>query len=127
MTQMDQAIDAAHKESERIENDARAIEARIIKAGGIPPARPYGRPVDPAAIAKNLTLKSVLQRRDPALAAYLGVGSDLQRRRDEEEATRAFQAESLRMKTEQAWQQNQAAAAQRYRQQMAPLPTGWRS
>jgi hypothetical protein len=127
MTQLDQAIDAAHNEAERIENDARAIEARIIKAGALPPARPYGRPVDPAAIAKNLTLKSVLQRRDPALAAYLGVGSDLQRRRDEEEATRALQAESLRMKTEQARQQNQAAAAQRYRQQMAPLPTGWRS
>jgi hypothetical protein len=127
MTQLDQAIDAAHNEAERIENDARAIEARIIKAGALPPARPYGRPVDPAAIAKNLTLRSVLQRRDPALAAYLGVGSDLQRRRDEEEATRALQAESLRMKTEQARQQNQDAAARRYRQQMAPLPTGWRS
>ena len=31
---IDQQIDAAHAEAERIEQEARQIEARIIKAGG---------------------------------------------------------------------------------------------
>lgn len=123
---IDQQIDAAHSESERIENEARAIEARIVKAGGIPPKRPYGRPVSGADVAKNLTLKSLLQRRDPALAAFLGFGSDLQRREAEEVAARELQAERLRLMTSQTKAANDAAAAHRYQQQLTPLPMGWR-
>jgi len=97
---IDQQIDAAHAEAERIEQDARAIEARILKAGGIPPTRPYGRPVSREAVAQNLTLQNLLQRRDPALAAFLGCGSDLQRREAEERATRELQAQRMRLQTE---------------------------
>ena len=123
---IDQQIDAAHSEAERIEQDARAIEARILKAGGIPPTRPYGRPVSGEAVAQNLTLRSLLQRRDPALAAFFGIGSDLQRKAEEEAAARQMQAEAMRLQTERLSAQNQAAAANRYRQQLAPLPQGWR-
>ena len=42
---LDQQIDAAHLAAERVENEALQIEARIIKAGGVPPKRPYGKPV----------------------------------------------------------------------------------
>ena len=84
---IDQQIDLAHAEVERIESEARLIEARIIAAGGIPPKRPYGKPVSSADVGRNLTLKSILQRRDPALAAFLGVGSDLHRREQEAEGT----------------------------------------
>ena len=113
---IDQQIDAAHGEAERIERDARAIEARILKAGGIPPTRPFGRPVSGEAVAQNLTLRSLLQRRDPALAAYLGCGSDLQRREAEERAARELQAQALQMQTDRLRQVN--AASSRYREQM---------
>jgi hypothetical protein len=113
---IDQQIDAAHSEAERIEADARAIEARIVKAGGVPPRRPYGRPVSGEAVAQNLTLRSLLQRRDPALAAFLGCGSDLQRREAEERATSEMQAQALQMQTDRLRQVNAASA--RYREQM---------
>jgi hypothetical protein len=113
---IDQQIDAAHSEAERIEADARAIEARIVKAGGVPPRRPYGRPVSSEAVAQNLTLKSLLQRRDPALAAFLGCGSDLQRREAEERAARELQAQAMQMQTDRLRQVNAASA--RYREQM---------
>lgn len=113
---IDQQIDAAHSEAERIEQEARQIEARIVKAGGIPPTRPYGRPVSGEAVAQNLTLKSLLQRRDPALAAFLGCGSDLQRREAEERAAREMQAQAMQMQTDRLRQVNAASA--RYREQM---------
>ena len=113
---IDQQIDAAHSEAERIEQEARAIEARILKAGGIPPTRPFGRPVSGEAVAQNLTLRSLLQHRDPALAVYLGCGSDLQRREAEERAAREMQAQALQMQTDRLRQVN--AASSRYREQM---------
>jgi hypothetical protein len=62
---LEQRIEAAHSDAERVENDARAIEARIVAAGGVPPTRPYGRAVSGDDIRKNLTLTSLLQRKDP--------------------------------------------------------------
>jgi len=121
MTDLDVQIDAAHRQAQEIENQARQVEARIIAAGGTPPTRQYGRPIDPAAIKQNLTLVSVLNRRDPALASFLGVQNGDYIRQAEERATREMQARSLAMKTEQARAQNQAAAAQRYQQQLAGI------
>jgi hypothetical protein len=118
---LDQRIEAAHSDAERVENDARAIEARIVAAGGIPPRRPYGRPVSGDDIRKNLTLTSLLQRKDPKLAAYLGVGSDYQRRREEEAAAREMQAEALLMQTERLRQVNAASAKYREQQQLAGI------
>jgi hypothetical protein len=123
---LDQAIDAAHSEAERIENEARQIEARILKAGATPPTRPYGKPVSREAVSRNLTTTGLLQRRDPALAAYLGIGSDYHQKQQQAAESRRLQVESMQAKTEQLRQQNEAAAAARYRQQLSPLPTGWR-
>ena len=116
---LDQQIDAAHNEAERIENEARQIEARIVAAGGVPPVRRYGKPVSGEAIAKNLTLTGALQRRDPALAAYLGIGSDYHLKQQQAAEARRLQVESMQAKTEQLRQQNEAAAAARYRQQLS--------
>jgi hypothetical protein len=116
---LDQRIEAAHSDAERVENDARAIEARIVAAGGIPPQRTYGRPVSGDDIRKNLTLTSLLQRKDPKLAAYLGVGSDYQRRREEEAAARQMQAEALRLQTARLAELNAASARYRQQQQLA--------
>jgi hypothetical protein len=118
---LEQRIEAAHSDAERVENDARAIEARIVAIGGIPPTRPYGRPVSGDDIRRNLTLTSLLQRKDPKLAAYLGVGSDHQRRREEEAAARAMQAEALLMQTERLRQVNAASAKYREQQQLAGI------
>ena len=123
---LDYQIDAAHNEAQRIENEALAIEARIIKAGGVPPTRRYGTPVSGEAVSKNLTLTGALQRRDPALAAYLGIGSDYHLKQQQAAEARRLQVESMQAKTEQLRKQNEAAAEARFRRQLSPLPTGWR-
>jgi hypothetical protein len=116
---LDQRIEAAHSDAERVENDARAIEARIVAAGGVPPTRAYGRPVSGDDIRKNLTLTSLLQRKDPKLAAYLGVGSDYLRRDAEDAAARQMAAQSMQMQTERLRQVNAASAKYREQQQLA--------
>jgi hypothetical protein len=118
---LDQRIEAAHSDAERVENDARAIEARIVAIGGVPPTRPYGRPVSGDDIRKNLTLTSLLQRKDPKLAAYLGVGSDYQRRREEEAAARQMAVQAMQMQTERLRQVNAASARYREQQQLAAV------
>ena len=123
---LDQAIDAAHHEAQRIENEALAIEARILKAGATPPTRPYGKPVSGAEVGRNLTTTGLLQRRDPALAAYLGIGSDYHLKQQQAAEARRLQVESMQAKTEQLRKQNEAAAEARFRRQLSPLPTGWR-
>jgi hypothetical protein len=123
---LDYQIDAAHHEAQRIENEALAIEARILKAGATPPTRPYGKPVSREAVSRNLTTTGLLQRRDPALAAYLGVGSDFHQKQQQAAEARRLQVESMQAKTEQLRKQNEAAADARYRQQLSPHLTGWR-
>jgi hypothetical protein len=118
---LDQRIEVAHSDAERVENDARAIEARIVAIGGVPPTRPYGRPVSGDDIRKNLTLTSLLQRKDPKLAAYLGVGSDYQRRREEEAAARQMAVQAMQMQTERLRQVNAASARYREQQQLAAV------
>ena len=123
---LDHQIDAAHHEAQRMENEALAIEARILKAGATPPTRPYGKPVSREAISRNLTTTGLLQRRDPALAAYLGIGSDYHLKQQQAAEARRLQVESMQAKTEQLRKQNEAAAEARFRRQLSPLPTGWR-
>ena len=121
---IDQQIDLAHAEVERIESEARLIEARIIAAGGIPPKRQYGKPVSSADVGRNLTLKSILQRRDPALAAFLGVGSDLHRREQEAAAQREAMAARMAAQTEALRGRNAAQRQQReqaFRSGVQPL------
>ena len=123
---LDHQIDAAHHEAQRIENEALAIEARILKAGATPPTRPYGKPVSREAVSRNLTTTGLLQRRDPALASFLGVGSDFHQKQQQAAEARRLQVESMQAKTEQLRKQNEAAADARYRQQLSPRLTGWR-
>ena len=123
---LDYQIDAAHHEAQRIENEALAIEARILKAGATPPVRPYGKPVSREAVSRNLTTTGLLQRRDPALAAYLGIGSDYHLKQQQAAEARRLQVESMQAKTEQLRKQNEAAADARYRQHLSPRLTGWR-
>ena len=110
---LDQQIDAAHSEAERIEANALQVESRIIKAGGIPPRRQYGKPVSTEAIRQNLSLVGLLNKRDPALASFLGVQAGTFAREAAERAERQAVIERMQQLTDQARQQNQAARMHR--------------
>ena len=112
---LDQQIDAAHSEAERIEADALRLEARIVKAGGVPPRRQYGKPVSVQAVRQNLTLVGLINAKDPALASYLGVQSGSYAREQQEREERQALAERMQQLTEATRQRNQAAQLHRER------------
>ena len=118
---LDAAIDAAYREAEAVEATARQIEARIIAAGGKPLLRQYGKPVDLAAIKKNITLVSQLNRHDPKLATYLGIQSGYQQQLEQEQAERKAAAERMAAATAALNQVNRAAAQSRYQHQLAGI------
>ena len=118
---LDYQIDAAHHEAQRIENEALAIEDRIIAAGGVPPVRRYGKPVSGEAVSKNLTLTGALQRRDPALASFLGVGSDYHRKQQESAEARRMMGQALEMETARLREVNAAAAKHREQRNLAGI------
>lgn len=115
MNDLDTQISQAHAAAEATEQQARQIEARIVKAGGTPPVRQYGSAVSADAIRKNLTLVSVLNRHDPELASYLGVQTGSYRREAEEREARILRGKALEMETARLREVN--AASSRYREQ----------
>jgi hypothetical protein len=115
---LEQRIESAHSDAERIEDEARQIEARICQIPGadrLLPVRTYGRPVSGEAISKNLTLRSLISEHDQKLAAYLGIGSGSQRMNKELEAAREAAALALATETERLRELNKSSA--RYREQ----------
>ena len=122
MNDIDALIDASHRQAEEVEQTARQLEARICRIPGADrhlPKRQYGTPVDPAEVKRNLTLRALINRHDPSLAAYLGVQDGSHRRREEEAAARELQAERMRLMTEATRQQNQQAQQHRERAVLA--------
>ncbi len=124
MGDLDSLIDASHRQAEEAENTARHLEARICRIPGADrhlPVRTYGTPVDPQAIQRNLSLRSLIARHDPSLASYLGVATGEHRRNEEEQAIRAMQMQRMQMLTQQAREQNQQARHQREQQNLAGI------
>ena len=124
MTDLDAQISKAHGAAEATENEARQVEARICRIQGAArylPHRRYGSPVSGDEIRKNLTLASLIARHDAPLAAFLGVASGEHRRRDEEQAARAMQAQALAMETERIRTINAASTRYREQQQLAGI------
>jgi hypothetical protein len=122
MTDIDALIAKAHSAAEAAEDEARQIEARIARIPGAArclPTRRYGNPISAADICKNLTLASLLQRHDPALAAFLGCSGGDHRRREEEAAARKMAADAMAAKTAELRAQNHAAAVHRERSALA--------
>lgn len=116
---IDQQIEAAHAEAERIENEALQIEARILKAGGVPPRRQYGKPISTDAIRQNLTLTGLINSRDPALASYLGIQTGSYLREQAEREERQAAAARMQELTDQIRQRNQEARLHRERASLA--------
>jgi len=123
---LDTQISQAHADAEATEQQARHLEARIIRTGAALPKRQYGSPLNPEALKQNLTARSLICKRDPELASFLGLQDGSYRREAEEREARILQGKALEMQTEALRQRNQAAAAARYRAQMGPKIAGWR-
>jgi len=127
MTDLDTQIAKAHNAAEATEQQARQLEARILKTCAQLPKRQYGTPVSTEALRQSLTARALTCKRDPELASYLGLQDGSYRRDAEAREAAALQAQALQMQTERLRQQNQQAAADRYRRQLSPLPQGWRA
>ena len=115
---LQQRIESAHGDAERVETEARQVEARICQIPGadrLLPVRTYGRPVSGEAIGRNLTLKSLIAERDQKLAAYLGLATGSQRRNKELDQAREAAAQALMTETERLREIN--AAGVKYREQ----------
>jgi hypothetical protein len=112
---LEQQIEAAHAEAERIEAEALWLEARIVRTGGFPPRRQYGKPVIAKPIRENLTLVGLLNAKDPALAGFLGIQTGLHQKQQPEAAERQAAVERLRQATAQLKQPNQQSQPNRER------------
>ena len=108
-------IQTAYEVQEAAETTARDLESRIRKihgAAGLLPPRQYGQPIDRDAIAKSLTLRSLIAREDRHLAAYLGISLDTRKADAEIEAAK-MQAERMRLETQRLREKNQSNAQRR--------------
>ena len=108
-------IQTAYEAQEAAETTARDLESRIRKihgAAGLLPPRQYGQPIDRDAIAKSLTLRSLIAREDRHLAAYLGISLDTRKADAEIEAAK-MQAERMRLETQRLREKNQSNAQRR--------------
>jgi len=108
-------IQTSYEAQEVAETTARDLESRIRKihgAAGLLPPRQYGQPIDRDAIAKSLTLRSLIAREDRHLAAYLGISLDTRKADAEIEAAK-MQAERMRLETQRLREKNQSNAQRR--------------
>lgn len=122
MPDINDTISRRHAEVEAVENEARQLEARILKISGTSrfiPLRAYGKPVDAAEISRNLTLRSLIANHDPELASYLGIATGQHRLDEEEREARQLQIEALQMQTDRLRQQNDANRHAREQAQLA--------
>ena len=102
MMDLDSQIADAHRQAVETESQARLIEARICKIAGADrmlPRRKYGAEVDRSEIAKNLTLRALIGRSDPALAAYLGIATGLSAAEEQARLDREAAIQRMKQKT----------------------------
>lgn len=120
-TDLDAEAKAALKAADEAENKARQVENRLRRIPGARElydnsiGREYGQPVDVAAIVQNMTLKSLIQRQDPELAALLGFASAAARNEREQREAREMLRKTIQMRTERLREQNAELAYQHQR------------
>ena len=101
MSNLDDVLNGAFIEQEQQETKSKQIEDRIKSydgASALLPSRQYGKPVNPEKF--GLTLRSIIERNDPQLAAFLGISTGYHKRKEEEELSRKEAIERMREKTE---------------------------
>jgi len=131
MTDIQSKFKEAQASITSVETEARAIESELNAIPGVKGRltnRQYGTAVNTAVLAQNMTVKALINRHRPDIAAYLGLqdGSDV--RQQEEREAQKLRAEALKMQTERLAAQNQQARQDREaRQSLAPWQRGYRS
>ena len=101
MSTLDDVLKGAFNQQEQEETKSKQIEDRIKSydgASALLPSRQYGKPVNPEKF--GLTLRSIIERNDPQLAAFLGISTGYHKRKEEEELSRKEAIERMREKTE---------------------------
>ena len=114
MSTLDDVLKGAFNKQEQEETKSKQIEDRIKSyegAGALLPKRQYGKPVNPEMF--GLTLRSIIERNDPNLAAFLGISTGYHRRKEEEELSRKEAIERMRQKTQELQEKNQSQRLQR--------------
>ena len=114
MSVFEQELHDAFNESEKIESTAKEVENRIKSiegASALLPNRPYGTPVNGAAM--GLTLKHLINVKDRQLAAYLNIADGTFRKMEEAETARQEQIQRMKEKTEELAYKNQMKRQQR--------------
>ena len=131
MTDIQSKFKEAQASITSVETEARAIESELNAIPGVKgrlPNRQYGTAVNTAVLAQNMTVKALINRHRPDIAAYLGLqdGSDV--RQQEEREAQKLRAEALKMQTERLAAQNQQARQDREaRQSLAPWQRGYQA
>jgi hypothetical protein len=107
MSNLDDVLRGAFVQQEQEETKSKQIEDRIKSyegAGALLPSRQYGKPVNPEKF--GLTLRSIIERNDPQLAAFLGISTGYHKRKEEEELALEEMKKNMLAKTEELRQKN---------------------
>ena len=101
---------------EQEEAKSRQIEDLIKSykgASALLPPRQYGKPLNPEKF--GITLRSIIEKNNPQLAAFLGISTGYHRRKEEEELSRKEAIERMRLKTKELQEKNEANKLRRER------------
>ena len=101
MSNLDDVLGSAFYEQEQQEAKSKQIEDLIKSydgASALLPPRQYGKPVNPEKY--GITLRSIIEKNNPQLAAFLGISTGYHKRKEEEELSRKETIERMREKTE---------------------------
>ena len=105
---LEETLGNAFFSQEQEEAKSREIE-NLIKsysgASALLPSRQYGKPVNPEKF--GITLRSIIEKNNPQLAAFLGISTGYHRRKEEEELSRKEAIERMRQKTQELQERNQ--------------------
>ena len=114
MSTLDDVLKGAFNKQEQEETKSNQIEDRIKSyegAGALLPKRQYGKPVTPEMF--GLTLRSIIERNDPNLAAFLGISTGYHRRKEEEELSRKEAIDRMRQRTQELQEYNESQRLKR--------------
>ena len=104
---LNEVLGNAFYAQEQEEAKSRQIEDLIKSyrgASALLPPRQYGKPINPEKF--GLTLRSIIERNDPQLAAFLGISTGYHKRKEEEELALEEMKKNMLAKTEELRQKN---------------------
>ena len=107
MSNLNDVLGNAFYEQEQQEAKSKQIEDLIKSydgASALLPPRQYGKPINPEKY--GLTLRSIIEKNNPHLAAFLGISTGYHKRKEEEELALEEMKKNMLAKTEELRQKN---------------------